>query len=277
MSVPRLFAAVVAAAWLAPAAAQTGSLEISTRVAPTAGRAEPARRLALHLLRKSYAEIQREAEEAEPRPDLDTFIERLEVSKELKDWMKRTRTVQLTGGDFAKRASAEDVFQVPEFFEAYLAQNAGDVGFPAPRYSDRDREKDPAKYERRRREYREQLRKFTQQNPHTLTGMDVHLAHLDPGPQWARAELDRRNRVRHRGLELAQTKYLVAQAETDLEGRGVFLGIPAGEYWLSSLGEEAVAGDTRLRWDTPVRIVAGRVVRVELSNVNATSAAGPVP
>lgn len=265
--------ALLTFAMAVPASAQqAGGIEFATRVAPSAGRSEPARRLPLFLLRKSYADIQKEAEEIELKPNLEKFVDELEVSKELKAWMKRTKTVQLTAGDFNKMATVDDVFDVPEFYEAFITQNAGDVGFPTPKYSDRDRERNPQKYERQREEYRVRLRKFTRENPHTMTGIDVHLASVDPGQRWARLEHDRRNRVRHRGLELAQTKYLVARLETDLEGRGSLRNIPPGDYWLSTLNEEAVAGDARLRWDTPVSVQAGRVTRLELSNVNAVSA-----
>ena len=56
-----------------------GVLEVLARVTPTDGRAEPAREFMLYLLRKSFADIQREAEEIEPRPDMDKFIDGLDV------------------------------------------------------------------------------------------------------------------------------------------------------------------------------------------------------
>jgi hypothetical protein len=252
-------------------AQQTGGLEFSTRITPTAGRAEPARLHPFYLLRKSHADIQKEAEETEPKPDLEKFVDGLDVSKELKAWMKRTKTVQFTAGDFNKRALVDDVFDVPEFFEAYITQNAGDPLVPSPKYGERDREKNPQRYEKQQQEYRAQLRKFARQNPHTMTGIEVHLSPVDPGQRWTRLDYDRRNRVRFRALELAQTKYLVARIETDIEGRAAVTNVLPGDYWLSTLGEEAVAGDARLRWDAPVKVVAGRVTRVELSNVNAAS------
>ena len=258
-------------AGVVPAQTQTGAVEFVARVTPNAGRAESALQLQFYLLRKSFAEIRKEAEETEPKPDLDKFVDALEVSPELKAWMKRTRIVKLSGEEFARKMTVDDVFEVTEFFEAFIAQNAGDVGFPTAKYTERDRAKNPEKYERLRKEYRAQLRKFAQQNPHVLVGIEIHLTNVDPGQRWARMESERRQRVRFRGLQLAQTKYLVAKTETDLEGRATFVNIPAGDYWLSTLESDAAAGDVRLRWDTPVKVTAGQVMRLELSNMNAVS------
>lgn len=268
----RILILATLAAAIPAGAQQTGSLEFSTRVRPSVGRPEPARTLPFHLLLKSYADIQKEAEETEPKPDLDKFIEELQFSKELKAWIKKTGMVQLTGGEFAKKATTDDIFDITEFYEAYIIQNAGDPRVPSPKYTERERERDPPKYELQRTEYREQLRKFARQNPHTVAGIDVHLTPIDPGPRWAKLENERRNRIRFRAIELAESKYLVARGETNIEGRATVVSIPPGDYWLSTLNEEAVAGDARLRWDTPVKIVAGRATRIELSNVNAVSA-----
>jgi hypothetical protein len=46
--------------------------------------------------------------------------------------------------------------------------------------------------------------------------------------------------------------------------------LAAGQYWISSLGLTAAAGDTRLQWDVPVKIEAGQAIRIELTNLNAT-------
>lgn len=273
MRIASLLLLLAALAAGALAQAQTGTIELAARVTPTAGRAEPALRLPVFLLRKSFADIRKETEEAEPKPDLEKFVDALDGSPELKAWMKRTKTVKLSGSEFARQVTVDDVFEVPEFFEALITQNAGDVGFPAPKYTDRDRAKSPEKYERMRREYREQLRKHVKENPHTLVGLEIHLAHVDAGQRWAREESQRRERIRHRALQLAQTKYLAARTETDLEGRATLVNIPAGDYWLSTLENDAASGDVRLRWDTPVSVAAGRVTRIELSNVNGTPAA----
>ena len=53
-------------------------------------------------------------------------------------------------------------------------------------------------------------------------------------------------------------KYLAGKAETDLDGRAFVAGLPAGNYWVSSLSMEAASGDRRLLWDVPVRVLAGQ-------------------
>jgi hypothetical protein len=68
----------------------------------------------------------------------------------------------------------------------------------------------------------------------------------------------------------AQTKYLVAKADTDLEGHASVTGLPPGSYWLSTLALTASAGDAHLRWDVAVKIAAGQTSRIELTNLNAT-------
>ncbi len=58
-------AALLAATALVPLAVgqspQTGAIEFVAQVTPTAGRPEPARQLTFYLLRKSFADIQKEA------------------------------------------------------------------------------------------------------------------------------------------------------------------------------------------------------------------------
>jgi hypothetical protein len=76
-------------------------------------------------------------------------------------------------------------------------------------------------------------------------------------------------------MHLAETKYLVARGETDLEGHAVLRGIPPGDYWLSTLDVEAAVGDVRVRWDAPVRVGAGMVTRLELSGSNAVEPRRP--
>ncbi len=265
--------AFLALAVLAPVdrvRAQEGSLEVVARVTPTAAHSEPARALPLYLLRKCFAAIQKEAEEPEPKPDLERFIDGLQVSKELKAWMKRTHSIQLVGTGFQRRVTPDDLLAVPEFFKAYAARNAGDiaVGFPAPKYREHDREKNPQKYERQRQEYREAVRKFAEANPQNLEGIELFLADIDPSQRWTQLQVEHERRVHHRRLELAGTRYLVAKAETDLEGRAT-LAAPAGDYCLSTLEAEAAAGDARLRWDVPVTVRVGRVTQIELTNLNA--------
>ncbi|HVH69696.1 MAG TPA: hypothetical protein VNB49_01115, partial [Candidatus Dormibacteraeota bacterium] len=70
---------------------------------------------------------------------------------------------------------------------------------------------------------------------------------------------------------------LAAKADTDLEGHALLSGLPPGDYWISTLNLEASAGDMRVHWDVPVKIVTGQTTRVELSNLNTAEASSPNP
>lgn len=255
----------------APQATAAGTVEFAATATPSGGRAEPVMRLSVSLLRKSFADIHKEAEQSEAKPDLDKFIDALKVSKELKAWMTRTRSVELSGSEFSKKLTTKDLFDVPEFSEAYLARNAGDatVGFPVLKAKEKDRTENPARYEKAKKEYHENLRKFIENNPQSRDGMEVELDSINPGPRWAAQESERKSRIRDRALELAESAYLLAKTETNLDGRGAFANVAPGDYWLSTIEGEATVGDARLRWDVAVPVRAGRVTRVTLTNVNA--------
>jgi len=250
---------------------QAGAIEFTARVKPTGGRAEPVRELTFYLLRKSLANIEKEVEETELKPDLDRFINGLEVSDQLKAWMKKKRSVELAGTDFIRRLKVDDLLDVPEFYDAYMKHNAGDVavGFPVPKYRESDRLQNPQKYEKLHQDYREAIRKWMVNNPQSVDGIDVHLDAINPGQRWALQQSELRRRIRKRALDLAQTRYLAAKTDSDLDGRGAFTGLPPGTYWLGTLETEAVAGDARLRWDASVIVRAGQTTRLELSNLNA--------
>jgi len=252
-------------------APQTGSIEFVARVTPTAGRPEPVRQLTFYLLRKSFADIQKEAEQSEPKPDMDRFIQGLEVSKELKAWMKKKHAVELTGSDFTRRLTVDDIMEVPEFYDAYLKRNSGDaaLGFPNRKYRAQDATQNPVKYKRQVEEYRGQVRRFIENHPQSIEGIDVQLDAINPGPRWVQQQSEQRRRSRRQALQLAQTRHLATKTDTDLDGRGTLIGIPPGQYWLSTLETEAVTGDARLRWDIPVTVRAGETTHVELSNLNA--------
>ncbi len=280
----------LAARWLAAAAMcalaggsgfaqSTGSIEFTVLATPSVGRPEPARQTRIFLLSKSFADIRQEAEASLPQPDLDEFIASLEVTPELKEWMKRTRVVLFSGQDFMRSLKNDDIMDVPEFLEAYLARNAVDVavGFPKPKYKESDREKDPVKYEKQRQEYKDGIRKFMDTYPHSRDGLDLHLVQLNPGQRWARRQADRTADAHRRALEWANTRYLVARAETDLYGRAGFVNVAPGDYWLSTLDREVAAGDVRLRWDAPLTVRAGEATRLELNNYNAVPRAPAAP
>ena len=266
-----LFAGALFSPSLPSARAQTGSIEFVARVRPAAGIAEPVRNLPFYLLNKSYADIQKEADAGEPKPDLDAFVDKLTVSKELKAWMKKNHTVSLSGEDFVQSLTVKDIMDVPEFFSAYVGRNSGDqsISFPTPKMRERDKVKNPDRYEKDHQEYLDAIRKFLTGNPDSKSGIDLNLDTINPGPHW-QTEVGKRNPAIHRRtIDMAHTRYLVAQAQTDLDGRAAITGIPAGKYWLGTLEIFATAGDARLQWDVPVTVTAGETTRVELTNANA--------
>ncbi len=251
-------------------APQAGSIEFVARVSPTGGHAEPVRGFTFYLLRKSFQDIKHEAETLEPAPNMDEFISGLTESDALKSWMKKNKRIDLAGPDFVKAIATEDVLAVPEFREGYLLQNKDNrsVGMPKPKYQEADRTKDPQKYQKEMDEYLVALKKFISANRDTLDTLEIALEKINPGPKWNKMVADRTVRVHRRWLELAEYQYKAGQCDTDLEGHGRFEGLPAGEYWISTIETQAASGDARVRWDVPIRVVAGRVSSIELSNLN---------
>jgi hypothetical protein len=231
------------------------------------------------LLSKSFQDINKEVQETYPKPDKDAFIEQLEVSKELKAWMKKKQWVQLSGEDFIHKLKPDDIMAVPEFYDAYIQRNSGDqtVNFPKPKYKPGDRIKDPAKYERLKAEYTEAVRHYIEQAPESIDGIDLELAGIDPNAKWSALDAKRAPEIHRRVLELAQSKYLVARAQTNLDGEGSLRGIPPGNYWLSTLDVAANVGDARSRWDVSLSVRAGEPAHVALSNVNALASSSASP
>lgn len=266
-----LIAGLAIAAPFAHSQSQSGSVEFVAHATPSAGLEEPVRGFPFFLLTKSYEEITQEVEANYPKPDMDAFIDKLDVSKELKEWMKKNRWVQLSGPDFAPKVKPADVMQVPEFLEAYLTREAGDgtVKFPQPKYKAADKTKDPAKYDKLRTEYLEAVQRFLEASPDTIDGINLELESLNPGLKWNALEAKRAPEIRRRVVELAQSKYLVARAQTNLEGEGYIRRIPPGNYWLTTLDVAANVGDVRPRWDVALPVQPGQETRVALSNANA--------
>ncbi len=263
------FLLVPAPGWLA--AQSTGSIEFTAQVAPTDGRPEPVRQLTFYLLRKSLDDIRQQALQLEPPPDLDKFIDGLTVSPKLKAWMRKNHTVHLSGTDFTKSVTADDVVDVPEFYDAYMLRNSGyeGTGFPKPKFKLKDQASKPEKFNEAKAEYKEAVRKFVRTTPESVQGIEGDLIQFDPSVRWDQIAAEQRSRLDKRALELAQTRYLAAQTDTNLDGRGFFPGLTPGSYWIGMLGRQAVSGDVRLRWDFPVTVRPGESTRVELSNLNA--------
>lgn len=259
---------------LAQTSTESGTLQFTARITPTAARPEPVRQFTFYILSKSYAAVAQEVEAGDVVPPRDQFIDDLKVSPELKEWLKAHEILDLTMPGLDKALTADDVLHVPEFLLAYQRSNSGGVtsGIPKPKYNDADKTDHPEKYEKQKQEYYAALRKFIRSRPETMSGMELELDAVNPQRKWAKIESEHKKHVQHLAPDVAQTKYLVAKADTDLEGRAGVSGLPPGSYWVSSLNLDADAGDTRVRWDVPVAIQAGQTTRVELTNLNATDA-----
>jgi len=254
------------------AAQSPGRIDFTARVSPTGGRPEPVRQLTFYLLSKSLDDIRTEALQLEPPPDLDQFIDSLKVSPQMKAWMKKRHSVRLVGGDFIKSLTPDDIVDVPEFFDAYMMRNSAfkGVGFPSPKFKEKDKEANPEKYKAQNEEYIAAIRKFIGAVPESVQGMDADMEAINPFEKWQHLVFAQRQQVENKTIELAQQRYLAAQADTDLDGHGAFSGLAPSTYWISMIGTEAISGDVRLRWDVPVAVRAGETARVELSNLNAT-------
>ncbi len=270
---------VLSLAGVARAQSETGALELSARITPTRARPEPVRQFTFYVLTKSYSEIVKEIEEKDPVPPRDKFIDGLAVSPELRTWLKGHDTLDLTEPDIDKLLSADDILSVPEFLQAYQRTNSGGVtnGLPKPKYSEADKTEQPEKYEKLKKEYMVNLRKFLRSRPETISGVELELDGVNPQRKWAALQNDRRKRVQRVAPDVAQLKFLAAKADTDLEGHASLSGLAPGEYWISTLNLDADAGDMRVRWDVPVKIEPGKTVRVELSNLNSIDAHSSAP
>jgi len=255
-----------------PVAAQlAGRVEFTARVTPTGGRPEPVRQLTFYLLRKSLEDIRTEAQQSAPLPDLDKFVDTLSVSPELKAWMKKHGSVELSGDDFIRSLTPDEIVAVPEFLKSYMSRNIGykGVGFPDPKFMEKDRKASPEKVEQDKAEFIAAIRKFIASMPESVQGIDIDLNDINPYAKWQAAVRKQRQLQESRALELVQQRYLVAQTDTDLDGHGSFAGIAPGNYWIGMLSEEAISGDVRLRWDFPLTVRSSETTQIQLSNLNA--------
>jgi hypothetical protein len=259
----------------ASAQAGNGALDLVARITPTAARPEPVRQFTFYLLTKSYEDITKDVEANDAPPDRDKFISGLKVSDELKKWLKDHDEFDLTSPNLDKTMTPDDILHVPEFLLAYQRANSGGVtyGIPKPKYADADKTAHPEKYEKQHDEYFVALKKFIQTHPESVSGVELELSGINPQSKWALLQTERKRRVLRLAPELAQTKYLAAQLDTDLDGHAT-ANLPAGTYWVSTLNLDAGAGDAKLRWDVPVSIQNGRNTKIELTNLNAIDAHG---
>jgi hypothetical protein len=278
-----IFFGVLLCAFCATRAARAqsaaGSLDFAARITPTAARPEPVRQFTFYVLTKSYVEVVKEVEAENVVLSRDKFIEGLKLSPELKEWLKAHDVFDLTMPGLDRLVTPDDILHVPEFLLAFQRSNSGGVtsGIPKPKYIDADKTANPDRYNKQLQEYYVALKKFIQNNPSTVSGIELELVGVNPQQQWSQIQADHRRRVLRLAPEFAQTKYLAAKADTDLDGRASVSGLAPGEYWLSTLNLDANAGDTRLGWDVPVTIHAGRTTRMELTNLNALESHASAP
>jgi hypothetical protein len=251
-----------------------GALDFVARVTPTAARPEPVRQFTFYILTKSYVQIAKDVEAEDALPPREKFIDELKVSPELKAWLKAHDIMDLMLPGLDKAITPDDVIKVPEFLLAYQRTNSGGVtnGIPKPKYRDADKTEQPEKYEKQHQEYFVALKKFIVAHPETESGMELELDGVNPQRKWAKLISDQKRRVQRTAPEIAQKQYLVAKADTDLEGHGSIAGLPPGTYWISSLNLDATSGDMRVRWDVPITVEPGQTARIELTNLNAADA-----
>jgi hypothetical protein len=252
-------------------------LEFAVLATPSGGRPEKVMRHPFYLLRASVGEIEEAARAQATPPDLNAFVDQLKVSPELREWMKRNQMVTTSGDDFLAALTPDDILDVPEFRHAYVTRNLIMVGlgFPKRKAKLTDREKNPAKWEESEKRYWEEVRSYVILHPESKQGMDEHLLDITAGTEW-NVRLERHQQeIRQRFLQLVQRDYLVAQAETDLEGRARMTEVSAGRYWLTNLYQTVRAGDVHLRWELPVELRPGQTHYLELTNANALLPSSP--
>lgn len=247
------------------------TLEFTVRAAPTHGRPEKVMRQPFYLLRASLPEIEKIARQQVAPPNLESFVDKLNVSPELKEWMRGHETVSLQGNDFLASLTVDDVMNVPEFRRAYVTRNLIMVGlgFPKRKAKLSDREKNPEKWEKSEKRYWEEVRSYLILHPESKDGMDEHLLDLNAAAAWRVQKKSYQRRVRQKVLQLIHSRYLLAQTETDHEGFARLRGLPPGRYWLTNLWHEVRAGDVHLRWELPVELRPGQTLYLELNNANA--------
>ncbi len=252
----------------------SGTLDVSVHITPTAARPEPVRQFTLYVLSKSYGDISKEVEGADVLPSRDEFIDNLKCTPQLKKWLKTHDVMDLTMPDFDKLVTPIDIMEVPEFLAAYQRSNSGGVttGMPVPKFREAEREANPEKYAKLRDEYIKALKKYVETHPSTVSGMELELAGVNPNMDWDKIHANHKKRLLQLAPDIAQTKYLVVKADTDMDGRVTFSGLAPGTYWVSSLNMDAASGDRRLNWDVAAKVQAGQTTRIDLTNVNGTDA-----
>ncbi|HKI10752.1 MAG TPA: hypothetical protein VKA02_01465 [Candidatus Acidoferrum sp.] len=269
-----LFCSLLVFTQICRAQSATGTLDVTVHITPTGARPEPVRQFTLYVLTKSYADIIKEVEGTDVLPAREEFIDNLKCTPQLKKWLKAHDEMDLTMPDFDKLVTPIEIMEVPEFLAAYQRSNSGGVttGMPIPRFREVDREANPDKYDKQKQEYVKALKKFIETHPATVSGMELELAGVNPKYQWDKLHADHKKKIAQLAPDTAQTKYLAAKADTDMDGRVTVSGLAPGMYWVSSLSMDAASGDRRLNWDVAAKVQAAQTTRVDLTNVNGIDA-----
>jgi hypothetical protein len=267
---------ISAAQTAAAQARATSSVELNAYVRASQAQMEPVRGMTFYLLSRSLSDIRKEVA-SDGIVDLEHFVAQLDISAELKEWMKKHHRVDLVGTDFTKEVSPDDVVNVPEFLTAYTSQNGAALHavIPEPKYKKGEEQKNPEKYKQDREQYRQALRHYIQANVDSLEGIDAELRDLNPYPRWVKLQSEQQRHLEHRVMQLAQTHYLVATAVSNLSGHADFDNVAPGQYWVTNLDTPALAGDLRLHWDVAVSVPAAKTARIELSSLNALETSDP--
>ncbi|MGB2634200.1 MAG: carboxypeptidase-like regulatory domain-containing protein [Candidatus Acidiferrum sp.] len=267
-----LAAFIYSPAFLA-AQTSTGALDLTAQVAPTGAQDEPVRQFNLYILTRSYADVIQEVSGQNILPTREEFIDKLTVSPELKAWLKAHKTLDLTTTDLDKSLTTDDIMKIPEFFAAYERSNSGGVtkGFPLPKYRESDKTANPEKYAKQKEEFLSDTKKFIETHPASVQGIELELTSVNPKVAWDNLHVRHAASLAQAAPDAAQVKYLAAKVQTDLDGHAFISGLPPGNYWVSSLGVEAISGDRRLKWDVPITIQASKTLRLSLSNLNASN------
>ncbi len=102
-----------------------------------------------------------------------------------------------------------------------------------------DQAKHPDKYKAEVAEYQQAVRHYLDSFPDTKEGIDVDLEEVNPQWKWNELEVKVKRERSARVVSLAQSKYLIARVETNLQGQGFIHNLRPGDYWLSTLDVSA--------------------------------------
>lgn len=250
--------------------AQSASLEVTVRATPSSGRAAKVMRHPFYLLREKLTVIEELAQQEVAPPSLEAFADGLEVTDGLKEWIKRTGVTDLRGEHFRRTLTNDDIMEVDEFRGSYIAANLRmlGLGFPRPKVKLSDRKKNPKKWEKNQQKYLDEVSAYLELHPESREHIEEHLLEFNPGSEWLKREQQHQRKIRQVTERLIHSRFLAAEAETDLEGVARF-HVPTGRYYLTNLWNQARAGDVGLRWELPLELPQAENYFITLNNANS--------